>query len=154
MTISTEIKDRIVLVPNGQELADFVHTNHASPAVIKHALYGLYFHNLSQRKTAKLFGKSPATINRWIRRWEAGAVGRKTPLSSHYRKFQHHHREWILLYYEKYPLSYLDECAADFKKRWNQAISTSQLSHIMHSQGLTWKVHEAHRHIASTFAFL
>jgi transposase len=94
----------------------------------------------SQRYIAKLYSKSPSTINGWAKRWEAEEFAGRKPTSSTYRKFGTDKRIWIKSFYEQYPLSFLDEACAAFKQDWQQSISQSTLWFILREQGLTWKV--------------
>ncbi len=59
-----------------------------------------------------------------------------------YRRFSHHHREWILDLYRKKLLMFLDECAYEFLKHFKKTISIKSVWLILNANGLTRKTIE------------
>lgn len=116
---------------------------HASPDVRLHALYAHFFIGYSQRKVAVIFGKNVSTISRWVHQFEEEGTLSKKDREEVFRKFTPEQHEWLYQYYLKNPTNYLDEAAAEFEKEWGLTISMSYVWTIIHSKGLTRKVHMA-----------
>jgi transposase len=128
------------MIPGESKIVTAVTHRHASECTIMHALYGLYMLGHSQRYIAKLYNKAPSTISAWVKRWETEEFAGRKKATSSYRKFGIEKRDWIKIFYQKFPLSFIDEACAAFKQEWQQSMSQSTLWFILREQGLTWKV--------------
>lgn len=128
-------------VPGGSTLLSAISGRHASNKVQQHALFTYFFFpGATQRFVAQVYGKSVATINAWKQRWETLLkAGRRAADTSTFRKFTKDKREWIVSYYEKYPLTFLDEGCVAFADHWKESISITQLWRILEEAGYSWK---------------
>ncbi|ORZ33139.1 hypothetical protein BCR44DRAFT_49174 [Catenaria anguillulae PL171] len=112
---------------------------HAHALVQQHALFAYYFkrQTKSQRSVASLYGKSLGTFNTWTKRLETNLeAGRKT-VHNPFKKFHKEQREWIMQYYDKNPLTFVDEGCAAFGNYWKKTISPTQLWRILNEAGYT-----------------
>jgi transposase len=99
-----------------------------------------YFCGLKRSQLGKYFHKSPSTISSWIDTFEKeGGLSRKAK-ENVYRVYGLEKREWLIRLYKKRPILYLAEAKSLFDKEFNTNISTSYISIILNSSGLTWKV--------------
>lgn len=116
----------------------------ANEETIYHCLYGFYFLGIKKRELARIYAKSPSTIANWIAKFEKnGHVERKVGFVAEiYKKFDVVKRDWILNLYKERPILYQREASQLFFKEFQQTISTSSISVILHKEGLTWKVLE------------
>ncbi|KAG9404921.1 hypothetical protein AC1031_005125 [Aphanomyces cochlioides] len=120
---------------------DFLVTEHASPNTIAHALYAYYYIGMKKTDVAHVFHKSPTTVSNWIARHESrGHLSRKD--TRRVSLFTPEHRSWIISFFERRPMSFLDECKHAFESKFRQTISTSTIWSIIHKHGMTWKVLE------------
>ncbi len=118
-------------------------SKHASEDTIYHALYGFYFRGMSIKNLASTYHKDYTTISRWIKNYEEnGAVIRRVNVSTTYRKFDEHHRTWLVGLYKDRPVLHQNEAALLFFQKFQIEISTSSVSTILAEAGLTWKVLE------------
>ena len=127
-------------VPGGEEILKEVTGKHANSSVVMHGLYGIYFKRKSIRYMARMLGKSPSTVHRWVKRWESDRLSGRIQKDPQYRKFDSEHRAWIKDYYEKYPLTFIDETANAFEEHFNMTISCSHVWAILMEAGFTRKV--------------
>ncbi|KAL7751109.1 hypothetical protein RI367_003311 [Sorochytrium milnesiophthora] len=117
-----------------------ISAQHASVNTKLHALYGYYFLKLPVAELARIYCKAPNTIKNWVEAYETfQSVDRRCPTSQQ-RKFTSEKRQWLLQYFLKNPLSYLDEAKRAFEKQWAEAISIPSVWRIIHENGLHWKV--------------
>ena len=115
---------------------------HASENTKYYALYNYFIRRHTKSAVALTFNKSISTITAWIDRYaETGTVAR-IQRSSHYRRFNHEHREWILDLYRKKPLMFLNECAYEFLKHFHITISVKSIWLIITINGLSRKTIE------------
>eukprot|EP00734_Pompholyxophrys_sp_LG126_P000363 Pompholyxophrys_sp_v1_NODE_135_length_1649_cov_17.881430.p1 type:complete len:349 gc:universal NODE_135_length_1649_cov_17.881430:398-1444(+) len=124
-----------------QSLFQTVFEHQADESVRIHAVYTVLYQNVSQKDTARYYGKSEATISRWVARFlELGHVGRsKTP---HPTWFFDYHRDWIIGFIQKQPLSFAHEIQKSFTKEFGLKISVSSILRTLHERGYTSQVVE------------
>ena len=127
-------------IPGGQEILNEVKGKHAHPSVVMHGLYGIYFNRKAIRYMARMLCKSPSTIHRWVKRWETDRTTGRIQNDPQFRKFSPENRSWIKDYYERFPLSFLDEAAAAFENEFKMPISRSHLWTILFEAAFTRKV--------------
>ncbi|KAG3109863.1 hypothetical protein PI124_g13683 [Phytophthora idaei] len=114
---------------------------HAHPNTVLHCLYGFYNLSYSRKELARVYHKSEAMIGNWIRVYEATGTFERARKASD-KKFASDHRAWLLDFYGKHPLAYLDEAQEAFVQAYHITISTSSVWRIIREYGLTWKVLE------------
>ncbi|CAK4257525.1 unnamed protein product [Aphanomyces euteiches] len=103
-----------------------------------HCLYGHFFLGIKKSKLAIIYRKDEKTIANWIQKYsETGTYIRSTGPTM--RKFTQVEKEWLIAYYKKSPLSFLDEAKAAFVKQFKKQVSVSHIWWIMHEYGMTWK---------------
>lgn len=91
---------------------------------------------------AKIYAKTPKTINRWIEKYENnGCVSRKQR-EAVYKKFSTEKRQWIVNLFKKTPILYLDEAREQFQEEFSFNISVGSICNILHAAGMTWKALE------------
>ncbi|KAH9123446.1 hypothetical protein AeMF1_005564 [Aphanomyces euteiches] len=118
-----------------------VEQRHASSNTIMHALYGYYFLGVSKQQLARLYKKHVNTVDNWINPYESdGTYERKQ--SAKVCKFSHTQKQWIIDYYNKNPLAFLDEAKLAFQLSFGITISIPTVWHILHEAGYTRKVLE------------
>ena len=127
-------------IPGGVELYESVFKKQATKEVQQHALFTYYFTKHTQRSIASLYGKSLGTVNTWTKRWETNLEAGRKAADSTFKKFGKEHRYWITQYYDKYPLTFIDEGCSAFEHHWKRSISPTQLWRILNDAGYTWKV--------------
>jgi transposase len=139
---------------------DAVHHQQAEENTIYHALYAHFILGLSVQQVSHLYGKSRATMYRWVKDYvEHGYVtGRKGALQEGVR-FKKEHRDWLKDFFLTNPSSYLDEAKAAFEIQCKLSISVSTVWAILHTMGFTRKVYvcfhvafAAHNTILSHFS--
>ncbi|KAH9135128.1 hypothetical protein LEN26_006544, partial [Aphanomyces euteiches] len=114
---------------------------HASSNTVMHVLYGYYFIGMTRENLAYVYGKHVNTINRWINVYERdGEYTRKSRAQT--GNFSPDHKEWILAFYAKHPVAFLDEAKASFERQFKRSISISTIWRILRDSGLTYKVLE------------
>ncbi|KUF93936.1 hypothetical protein AM587_10000923 [Phytophthora nicotianae] len=116
-----------------------VNGRHASRNTIMHALYGYFYLGLSKRRLATIYYKHINTSLNWIQRFEVNndyarrATRRTGQLSAE-------QREWLLDFYTKHPVAFLDEAKVAFEHQFARFISISTVWRALRQHGLTWKV--------------
>ncbi|KAJ1544974.1 hypothetical protein HK096_006949, partial [Nowakowskiella sp. JEL0078] len=112
---------------------------HASENTKYYALYSFYCLYLSQAKIAQIFCKSATTISAWIEQYQqTGTVSQKK--RQKYPSFTDEEIHWFGEFYQKNPLSFLDESQLAFRKRFAWSVSMLSVWRIIHYQlGLTRK---------------
>lgn len=114
---------------------------HAHPNTVFHCLYGYYYLGYSRKELAHIYNKTQQTVGNWIRVYEdTGTYQRATTKSD--RKFSAEQRSWLREFFERKPLSYLDEAQNAFRLNFQLSISKTSVWRIIHDFGLTWKVLE------------
>jgi transposase len=114
---------------------------HADPNTVMHCLYGYYFLGISKAELGRIYGKTERTVFNWVTRYEATGTYERCRANAQ-RKFTPAHRQWLLDYYTRNPLAFLDEDQAAFKSANSLSISKSSVWNTIHDFGLTWKVLE------------
>ncbi|RHY22442.1 hypothetical protein DYB32_009503 [Aphanomyces invadans] len=122
-------------------ILDVVRGQHASRNTVMHALYAHYYLGMKRQEVAKLFHKSMSTVSAWIQRYEASGDYSRTT-SKRITKFTPAQRKWLLEYFQKNPMTFLDEAKKAFEMEFRRYISLSSVWKVIHSYGLTWKVLE------------
>eukprot|EP00734_Pompholyxophrys_sp_LG126_P000155 Pompholyxophrys_sp_v1_NODE_23_length_3902_cov_17.111256.p2 type:complete len:351 gc:universal NODE_23_length_3902_cov_17.111256:17-1069(+) len=123
-------------------LFNHVFRTQASESVKLHVIYGAEYLGIPHRNLATIYAKDPSTISRWVKAYkENGTVARKIPVSR-WKRYDDHHRQWILAFIQKEPLSYLQEICKKFNESFNLCISTSTVLLILHEAKYTNKVVE------------
>ncbi|RHY25912.1 hypothetical protein DYB32_008011 [Aphanomyces invadans] len=106
-----------------------------------HCLYGYFFLGITKTRLATIYRKDEKTIANWIQRYnDTGTYSRKKTVST--KRYSQRERDWLIDYYERQPLSFLDEAKSAFVKKFQHCISTSTVWMIIHDHGMTWKVIE------------
>ncbi|KAF0731408.1 hypothetical protein Ae201684P_006825 [Aphanomyces euteiches] len=120
---------------------EYIVGRHASPNTVMHCLYGYFFLGMKRSQLAIIYRKDEKTISNWIQRYnDTGSYSRKC--SSTLRTFSQVEKQWILEYYRKNPLAFLDEARSAFVQMFKRSISVSHIWTIIHQHGMTWKVIE------------
>eukprot|EP00732_Lithocolla_globosa_P005012 Lithocolla_globosa_v1_NODE_4894_length_1344_cov_6.214119.p1 type:complete len:355 gc:universal NODE_4894_length_1344_cov_6.214119:194-1258(+) len=115
----------------------------ASEGVRAHALYAIVYLGFPQKFIAQVFGKSEGCISKWVKRYnETGSFSKKNNTTRAYRRLLEEHREWVIEYIKKDPLSYLQEVSKAFVKEFSLSISSSSVCRILHEAGYSNKVLE------------
>eukprot|EP00732_Lithocolla_globosa_P004964 Lithocolla_globosa_v1_NODE_4824_length_1358_cov_9.409823.p1 type:complete len:358 gc:universal NODE_4824_length_1358_cov_9.409823:106-1179(+) len=123
-----------------------IFTEHAGIKVKLHAVYACIYLGYPQKVVAFVFGKSEATISRWITHYDDGSLlaeankTEKDDKSS--KKITLQHEQWLVTYTKKRPLSYLREIKRAFRKAHNFAVGTTSVYRILVNHGFTNKVIE------------
>ncbi len=118
-----------------------VEGHHASVNTVMHALYGYYFLGVTKEQLSYLYKKHVNTINNWIEQYESdGTYQRKS--TTRFNKFSEAQKTWVVVYYDKNPLAFLDEAKAAFQAAFRTTISVSTVCQILHDGGYTRKVLE------------
>ncbi|KAH9115162.1 hypothetical protein LEN26_013001 [Aphanomyces euteiches] len=118
-----------------------VEQRHASVNTILHALYGYYFLGVTKGQLARLYRKHVNTIDNWIKRYEDdGSYERKS--TARKSKFSLAQKQWIIDYYDKNPLAFLDEAKSAFQLSFGSPISVPTVWQILRDAGYTRKVLE------------
>ncbi|KAH9146834.1 hypothetical protein AeRB84_009338 [Aphanomyces euteiches] len=112
---------------------------HASINTIMHALYGYYYLGFTKKQLAHIYNKHVNTICNWVERFEEDGDYQRRD-STNTRKFTTDQRKWLIEFYKKNPLSFLDEARFEFQQRFNSSNSISSIGRMLRSEGLTWKV--------------
>ena len=113
---------------------------HATVEVKYHALYAIIFLGHQQKDVAVIFNKSEATISKWLKRFqETGSLEKKVRVVQS-RKMTPEKRKWVLDFYKRKPLCFLDEAREEFRDVWFETISASTIWRILQAAGLSWKV--------------
>eukprot|EP00733_Pompholyxophrys_punicea_P001270 Pompholyxophrys_punicea_v1_NODE_589_length_1632_cov_10.899176.p1 type:complete len:364 gc:universal NODE_589_length_1632_cov_10.899176:496-1587(+) len=114
----------------------------ATNEVRLHAVYAAEICGYSLEHVAKIFGKDPTTIGRWVARFrEEGHVERVVP-QRRFLKFLPYYREWVANLINGDPLLFLTEIQERFHKNFLVSISVSSLWKIIHEAGFTKQVIE------------
>jgi transposase len=125
-------------------LYEVVFSHHASHDVKVHAVYARLYAGLDLRTVGKAFGKSEATISRWVDQYDKEKErGLQKVHGDHHRVIHDHHKIWIENYVRKRPFSYLNEIQKAFKFSFHE-VSISTIYRILVERGITKKVIEAH----------
>ncbi|OWZ20036.1 hypothetical protein PHMEG_0005607 [Phytophthora megakarya] len=96
---------------------------------------------LGYKELAHVYHKSETTIGNWIRVYDdTGTIERAQSKTA--KKLTAAHRAWLCNFYDKHPLSYLDDAQTAFVQAYHITISTSSIWRIIHEFGLIWKVLE------------
>ncbi|OWZ16564.1 Serine/threonine-protein kinase [Phytophthora megakarya] len=118
-----------------------VNGRHASTNTIMHALYGYFYLGLSKLRLATIYNKHINTISNWIQRIESDSDyhRRSTKRNGQLTVEQ---REWLLDFYTRNPVAFLDEAKTAFEDKFTRFISISTVWRALRQHGLTWKVLE------------
>ncbi|CAK4195476.1 unnamed protein product, partial [Aphanomyces euteiches] len=73
-----------------------------------HALYGYYYLGFTKKQLAHIYNKHVNTICNWVERFEEDGDYQRRD-STNTRKFTTDQRKWLVEFYKKNPLSFLDE---------------------------------------------
>lgn len=112
----------------------------AAPNTIYHSLYDFYYQGQNITQLSKLYGKSKSTISSWIAKYEKyGPVARRQASTAIYKKFSQEKRQWLVDLYKKKPILHRNEATHFFFDKFNQQISVSSITSILHDAGLTWQ---------------
>eukprot|EP00733_Pompholyxophrys_punicea_P000489 Pompholyxophrys_punicea_v1_NODE_138_length_3259_cov_5.175094.p2 type:complete len:216 gc:universal NODE_138_length_3259_cov_5.175094:1273-626(-) len=114
----------------------------ASHGVRLHAIYAAEYLNLPQKEVARIFGKDPATISRWIRRFHETGDVERIVRTDRYAKYLEEHRNWVISFVNKDPLCYLFEICKAFKNHFLFEISAASVWRILMEAGYSKKVIE------------
>ncbi len=131
------------LVPHGIDFAPvqtLVEDRHASFAVKTYAIYIYYYHVASVEFIASLFGKAVSTVFKWIRAFNEGGLIAPAKRAKVYRKFNPFMRAWVVMYFMKRPLAYLDEARQAFVNHFMTSISITSVLAILRCNNMTRKV--------------
>ena len=113
---------------------------HATVEVKYHALYAIKFLGHQQKDVAIMFNKSEATISKWVTRFDAtGSLEKKVRVVAP-RKVTPENLKWLLDFYKKNPLTFLDEARDEFRDFWHETLSASTIWRVLQAAGLCWKV--------------
>ncbi|KAF0732805.1 hypothetical protein Ae201684_010135 [Aphanomyces euteiches] len=114
-------------------------SHHAISNTVLHCLYGRYFLGMSKYQLSIVYGKCERTIANWIRPYEqTGDFHRKKTTVE--GKFADVEKAWLVQFFNRCPLSFLDEAQSAFRKKFKKSISLSTIWRIVHDHGFTWKV--------------
>ncbi|KAG6606472.1 Serine/threonine-protein kinase [Phytophthora cinnamomi] len=118
-----------------------VNGHHASTNTIMHALYGYFYLGLSKQQLATIYNKHINTISNWVQRFESDNdyQRRSTKQTS---RFTVEQQEWLLDFYTRNTVAFLDEAKAAFEEKFTRFISISTVWRALQQHGLTWKVLE------------
>eukprot|EP00734_Pompholyxophrys_sp_LG126_P000251 Pompholyxophrys_sp_v1_NODE_71_length_2433_cov_27.899117.p1 type:complete len:348 gc:universal NODE_71_length_2433_cov_27.899117:1230-2273(+) len=119
-----------------------IFNQHAPPAVRLHAVYASEVLNIPQKVVGHIFGKSAATICRWVHEFKTfgkftsrkGTVGK--------RKVLQVHREWIISHINQNPLDFLHEISKKFFSNFNFSLSLNTFFTVLKEAGYSKKVIE------------
>ncbi|KAJ0394992.1 hypothetical protein P43SY_001263 [Pythium insidiosum] len=106
-----------------------------------HALYGFYYLRVPVDELARLYKKHVNTISNWIKRFETDNDYQRRS-STRSGEMTMEQREWMLGYFKKHPVAFLDEAKAAFESKYTRFISISTVWRMLQQNGLTWKVLE------------
>ncbi|KAH9181856.1 hypothetical protein AeNC1_016168 [Aphanomyces euteiches] len=120
---------------------EIVVSRHATSNTVMHCLYAYFFLGMTKRELATLYLKDEKTIANWVKRYnDTGTYARKKTQVT--RTFTTEEKSWVVEYYKRHPLSFLDEAKAAFERKMKRSISITQIWTIIHDHGMTWKVLE------------
>ncbi len=122
------------------QLENAVKHTHASENTRHHAIYANQVLGFSIEFIARIFSKTPKTIQNWINQWNADGTARRKARKRVFCKFNAEMRQWKCNYYMQKPLSFLDEAVNAFKDQWGISISLSSIAAILAESGFTRKV--------------
>lgn len=114
----------------------------ASPDTIYHCLYDYYFLGIKKTQLAKLYARSKSTITNWVTHFEKTGRAERDKVKRMPSKFTAEKKKWILDLYKKRPILYQKEAAYLYFEEFQESISSSTISFILHEAGLSWKVLE------------
>ncbi|KAE8878678.1 hypothetical protein PF005_g30059 [Phytophthora fragariae] len=95
----------------------------AHPNTVYHCLYAYYMLGYSKQHLAHIFNKSERTLINWIKTYESNGVFQRAKGTK--KTFSADQRAWLLRYYDKHPLAYMDEAQDAFTSAHHVAISKS-----------------------------
>ncbi|KAG6622590.1 uncharacterized protein IUM83_05315 [Phytophthora cinnamomi] len=104
-------------------------------------MYDYYNLGYSRPDLFRIYDKTERTIGNWIKVYEDTGTFQRAKRPSD-KKFTASQRQWLCDYYQKKPLSYLNEAQATFIETHHVAISKTSVWRIIHDFGLTWKILE------------
>lgn len=119
-------------------ILDTVRMNDASTNTKFHVLYGFFLLGLVEDQAGSHYCESDTTIGDWIKQYEeSGNLDRKKTIV--YHKYDDAKRKWLIEWYDKNPLGFLDEAQTAFMIQYNTVISITSIWNIIHEGGLTRK---------------
>eukprot|EP00732_Lithocolla_globosa_P002706 Lithocolla_globosa_v1_NODE_1873_length_2282_cov_108.426325.p1 type:complete len:360 gc:universal NODE_1873_length_2282_cov_108.426325:102-1181(+) len=137
------MSDRLSIKNQHLSISQAVFREQATEAVKLHAVYAAVFLGYPQYHVAELYGKSPSAISKWVSRWEReGSLERHKPDTQRFRKLLVCHREWVISFVKKSPLSYLHEICQQFHDIWGMEMSSTSAFVILEEAGYSLLVLE------------
>ena len=113
---------------------------HASIEVKYHAVYVHFFLGKSKKEVARCFNKAPSTVGEWVKEFKEHDGFNPKERKVKFRKLTPEKRQWVLDYYNKNPVAFLEETKDAYREQWGQEVSTVSIWRILRAAGLTWKV--------------
>ncbi|RHY27054.1 hypothetical protein DYB32_007083, partial [Aphanomyces invadans] len=95
----------------------------------------------SRQHLAIVYNKTECTVGNWIMVYQQTGGYQRTHTATD-KKFTAAQKQWLLDFYDRHPLAYLDEAQSAFKRVQRVDISKTSVWRIIQSVGLTWKVLE------------
>ncbi|OWZ00683.1 hypothetical protein PHMEG_00028077 [Phytophthora megakarya] len=114
---------------------------YAQPNTVYLCLYAYYKLGYSKQHLAHIFSKSVRTLSNWIKTYKDTGVFQRAKTVSK-QALSADQRKWLVHFYEKHPLAYLDEAQEAFTRVHRLAISKTSVWRIIHESRLTWKILE------------
>ena len=117
-----------------------ISATHASPNTRLHALYVHFFLGFSQKEVARIFHKSTSTICEWVKQYHKDGMVTRALSTRCAFKFAPSMRQWIVEFYFKNPLAFLDEAQCAIILEFHLNISIASVWSIIHECGMMRKV--------------
>lgn len=115
----------------------------ASSEVKAYCLYDHFYLGIKTSVLARMYVRSSKTIKNWIKKWlHERTTDRKSSTNKVYRKFGPEKRAWLVNLYNTRPVLYHKEAARMYLEHFQETISVSAVSTILHQEGFTWKTLE------------